>query len=269
MAMPATGGEPSSGYAAELARLLTSSFAPLLRPSSHPQARDMARALAWQALWLIAIGAVVIVTMMLIVDVTEIGLMPPRGTPSVRPFRVITDFGKDVHVLGALAALWVIVVLLAPAMRGIWRPRLQRLAIDVQFMFFAVLVPVLAGDVIKWIVGRGRPFVGGAANAFNFAPFKGTEAYSSFPSGHCITAAALAFAVAALWPRISIVAVIYALLIIASRLVLLAHHPSDVTAGALVGIAGAMLVRYWFAVRGLGFAITDDGAIERPVNPVI
>ena len=51
------------------------------------------------------------------------------------------------------------------------------------------------------------------------------------------------------------------LLIALSRLVLLAHHPSDVVAGALVGVIGAMLVRYWFAARRLGFAIRRDGAI--------
>ena len=56
-----------------------------------------------------------------------------------------------------------------------------------QFVFFAVLMPVLTGEVIKWAVGRGRPFVGGEANAFNFEHFNGTEAYASFPSGHAIT----------------------------------------------------------------------------------
>ena len=53
----------------------------------------------------------------------------------------------------------------------------------------------------------------------------------------------------------------YALLIAATRLVLLAHHPSDVVAGATIGIIGAMGVRYWFAARGLGFAIGDGGVI--------
>jgi membrane-associated phospholipid phosphatase len=54
---------------------------------------------------------------------------------------------------------------------------------------------------------------------------------------------------------------IYALVIATTRLVLLAHHPSDVVAGALVGITGAMFVRYWFAARRLGFAIHGDGTI--------
>ena len=43
--------------------------------------------------------------------------------------------------------------------------------------------------------------------------------------------------------------IVYAILIAASRLVLLAHHPSDVVAGALIGVIGAMFVRYWFAAR--------------------
>jgi undecaprenyl-diphosphatase len=55
--------------------------------------------------------------------------------------------------------------------------------------------------------------------------------------------------------------IVYAILIAASRLVLLAHHPSDVVAGALIGIVGAMFVRYWFAARRLGFAIGHDGTI--------
>ena len=55
--------------------------------------------------------------------------------------------------------------------------------------------------------------------------------------------------------------IVYAVLIAASRLVLLAHHPSDVVAGALIGVVGAMFVRYWFAARRLGFAIHRDGGI--------
>jgi membrane-associated phospholipid phosphatase len=39
-----------------------------------------------------------------------------------------------------------------------------------------------------------------------------------------------------------------------SRVVVLAHHPSDVVAGALVGTVGAALVRRWFAARRLVFS---------------
>jgi membrane-associated phospholipid phosphatase len=152
-------------------------------------------------------------------------------------------------------------------LRGTSRSLLLGLGTRLQFLFFAVLVPVLSGEIIKWIVGRGRPFAGGEANPFNFAHFAGTEAYASFPSGHAITSFALAFAVTAVWPQARAAMAVYAVLIALSRLVLLAHHPSDVVAGALIGVMGAMFVRYWFAARRLGFAIRRDGAIVPLAGP--
>jgi undecaprenyl-diphosphatase len=198
---------------------------------------------------------------MLWFDAREIGVMPPRGTTGLWPVRILTDFGKDAYVLSSLAGMLLVITLAAAAVRGIPRARLLSFGLRLQFLVLAVLTPILVGEVLKWIVGRGRPFVGGKADPFNFAPFAGTEAYASFPSSHVITAAALAFAVAALWPRARLAMIVYAMLIAASRLVLLAHHPSDVIAGAVIGVVGAMSVRYWFAARRLGFAIRRGGEI--------
>ena len=78
---------------------------------------------------------------------------------------------------------------------------------------------------------------------------------------------ALAFAVSALWPRTLLFMLCYAHVICATRLLLLAHHPSDVVAGAMVGVIGAMVVRYWFAARRLGFAIDRDGSIAALPGP--
>jgi undecaprenyl-diphosphatase len=210
---------------------------------------------------------VAIIALLYAFDAREIAAMPPRGTGSLWPVRILTDFGKDAYVLWALAGLLLAVAIVSPRLRGASRSLILSFGTRVQFLFFAVLVPVLAGQLIKWIVGRGRPFVGGSANAFNFVPFTGTEAYASFPSSHAVTSFALAFAVSALWPRARIAMLVYAILIAISRLVLLAHHPSDVMAGALIGVLGAMLVRYWFAARRLGFAIRRDGAIIALVGP--
>jgi len=142
------------------------------------------------------------------------------------------------------------------------RKRLLVLFSRFAFLFLAVLVPVAAGEVLKGIIGRGRPFVGGAPDAFHYSHFAWTEAYASFPSGHAVTAFALAFALASLAPKWRVTIWAYAVLIAITRLVLLAHHPSDVLAGALVGILGAMMVRYWFAARHLIFTIEPDGAIR-------
>ena len=264
MSSPAAHSE-ASNYFSRLSAVTLSSTAQLIRPASHPDAPKAARKQLRHAALLLAVGAIVVLALMVGFDTTEIGLMPPRGASGLWPVRILTDFGKAANVLWSMAGLLLLVAIVSPALhgplRGPRRARLLRFGTQLQFVFFAVLVPILAGEVVKWIVGRGRPFVGGKANAFNFSHFAGTEAYASFPSAHAITGAALAFAVCALWPRAWVAMTVYALLIIASRLVLLAHHPSDVVAGAVIGVVGAMFVRYWFAARRLGFVIAQDGAI--------
>jgi undecaprenyl-diphosphatase len=77
------------------------------------------------------------------------------------------------------------------------------------------------------------------------------------PSGHATTAVAAAIAIGAIWPRARGVMWLYALTIMFSRVVVVAHHPSDVIAGALVGAVGALMVRRWFAARRLAFSASD------------
>lgn len=256
----AAGAEPS-GYVARVSGLVQQSTARLLRPASHRFAAPAARRLARQSILLIAVGGIAIGAMMYWLDAYEIALMPPRGSPGLLPVRVLTDFGKDANVVGLLVVMLIAVTLVSPMVYGSVRLHLLRLGLTLEFFLAAVVVPLLAGELIKWVVGRGRPFVGGHANPFNFAPFAGTEAYASFPSAHAITSAALAFAVSAAWSPARGVMIIYVAVIAGTRLVLLAHHPSDVVGGALIGLVGAMLVRYWFAARRLGFAISHDGTI--------
>jgi membrane-associated phospholipid phosphatase len=256
-----------TGYLSRLLALIRQSLAQLMRPPSHSRRAEAARRAARQALLLTAVLSAAIVMLMYAVDVPEIGLMPPRGTRGLWPVGILTSFGKEAAVLWLLAVMLVAVAVISVRLKGMSRIRWLAWGRRLQFIFLAVLVPVLFGEVVKWIVGRGRPFVGGKANAFNFEHFAGTEAYASFPSAHSITAFALAFAVAAAWPRARVAMAVYAVLIALTRLVLLAHHPSDVVAGALVGVTGAMLVRYWFAARRLGFAIDRDGVIVPIAGP--
>jgi membrane-associated phospholipid phosphatase len=260
-------GAVSPHYFGRFFATLFASFAQLVRAPSHSRRAEAGRRAARHMLWLIVgIGAAIIL-LMYVLDAAEIRMMPPRGTPGLWWVRILTDFGKSEYVLWALFALMATVLIASAAMRGMARSLLLGLGTRLQFLFFAVLIPVLVGEVIKWAVGRARPFVGGEANAFNFSHFTGSEAFASFPSGHANTAFALALAVSALWPQTRFVMLIYGLIICATRLVLLAHHPSDVVAGALVGVIGAMVVRYWFAARRLGFAIERDGSIVALPGP--
>ena len=260
-------GAVSPHYFGRLFGTLLASFAQLVRSPSHSRRSEAGRRAARHALWLTAGLGVAIIFLMFALDAAGIRLMPPRGTPELWWVRILTHFGKSAYVLWTLFALMIIVLIASAAKRGTARSLLLRLGTRLQFLFLAVLTPALTGEVLKWVVGRGRPFVGGEANAFNFSHFAGGEAFASFPSGHANAAFALAFAVSALWPRTRFVMLAYALVIGTTRLVLLAHHPSDVVAGALVGVLGAMVERYWFAARRLGFAIERDGTIVALPGP--
>lgn len=266
--MPANSvaGEPRN-YASRFVKLTGLSLAQLVRSPSHSRRAEAARRAARHVLWLSAGLGTAIIVLMYAIDAWEIAQMPKRGTPSLWWVRILTDFGKDEYVLALLGGLLIVVAIVSPALRGIQRSLLLGLGTRLQFIFCAVAVSNLVTEVLKFGIGRGRPFVGGEANAFHFSHFAGSPAYSSFPSGHATTAFALAFAVSVVWPRMRHAMAAYALIIAATRLVLLAHHPSDVVAGAMVGIVGAMFVRYWFAARRLGFSIQRDGSIVSLVGP--
>ncbi|MHC2280172.1 membrane-associated phospholipid phosphatase [Bradyrhizobium diazoefficiens] len=267
--MPAsTNIAPRPSYPAQFLTVTGRALAQLVRSPSHSRRAAAARKLARHSLWLSAAGAALVIALMLAFDLTEIQLMPARGTPGLWPIRILTDFGKDEYVLSALAVALVAVALVAAGLYGTRRALLLGLGTRLQFLFLSVAFSVLIAEILKYLIGRGRPFVGGKADPFNFIPFEGSGAYASLPSGHAVTAFALAFAVSALWPRLRVFMFTYAIVILLTRLVLLAHHPSDVVAGALVGMVGAMAVRYWFAARRLGFAIRADGSILAIPGPV-
>jgi undecaprenyl-diphosphatase len=251
----------TQSYPAQLFALIARSARQLTRSPTAPHRAAATLRLRTQALWLLAIGAVLIGVLMFGFDATEISLMPPRGAPGAWPARAITDFGKDSYVLMTLGAVLSVMALVFPLIQGATRGRVLRFAGHVEYLFFAVALPVAFAEIIKYVVGRGRPFVGGKANPFNFAPFTGTEAYFSFPSAHSVTAFALALGVASIWPRWRIPLFIYAVAIALSRLVMLAHHPSDVVGGAILGLVGALAMRAWFAGRQIGFTIEENGKI--------
>jgi undecaprenyl-diphosphatase len=132
------------------------------------------------------------------------------------------------------------------------------------FVFLAIGLPGLLVSIVKRLIGRARPFVGGYEDPFHYAPFTWHPAFASMPSGHATTAVAAAIAIGAIWPRTRIVMWLYAAAIMVSRVAVLAHHPSDVIGGALVALLGTHLLRRWFAARGLVFRASNLGARSAP-----
>ncbi len=181
-------------------------------------------------------------------------------------FDQITDFGKSGWFLWPLGVLFLGLAAM-PSLPRVPQLVLAAIMVRVGFLFAAIGAPSLFDTIFKRMIGRARPLVGGSLDPYLFSPFKWTAAYASLPSGHATTAFAVLVAFGTLWPRARTVLWIYALLIAASRVMVTAHYPSDVLAGAVVGVVGALLVRRWFALRGLGFSIAPDGVLHQKQGP--
>ncbi len=181
-------------------------------------------------------------------------------------FDQITDFGKSGWFLWPLGILFLILAVL-PTLPRVPQLVLTAVMVRVGFLFVAIALPGLCVNIVKHIFGRARPLVGGSLDPYLFSPFSWPAAFASLPSGHTASVFSVLVAFGSLWPRGRTVLWIYVLLISVSRVAVTAHFPSDVLAGAVVGIAGALLVRRYFALRGLAFSVGRDGAVHQWPGP--
>lgn len=89
---------------------------------------------------------------------------------------------------------------------------------------------------LKHRLVRERPYVAHPGILLGTAPL---DRYS-FPSGHTLHAVTFAVIATAHIPELAIVVAPFAVLVAASRVVLGLHYPSDVAAGALIGLVLAL-----------------------------
>jgi len=101
---------------------------------------------------------------------------------------------------------------------------------------FALTTSHLAVQVLKRAVARPRPC---DASGRPLATIDLPDAFS-FPSGHAAAATAVSGTVALAHPLLAPLLVPAAALIALSRVSLRVHHVSDVVAGMLLGLAGAI-----------------------------
>jgi undecaprenyl-diphosphatase len=190
-----------------------------------------------------------------------------RGLPNsiIRVFQWITEFGRSGwYLFPAGFLLLAIAAAASPRLGRVTYGVLTAVAARIGFVFLAIGVPGLFVAIIKRVIGRARPLHFDGVGSLDFAPFAWRADYASLPSGHATTACAAAVALGALFPQARTILWIFAGAIALSRVVVGAHYPSDVLAGAAVGSLGALLVRGWFAQRRLVFA-TDAGGRIRPM----
>ena len=176
----------------------------------------------------------------------------------IEAFEQITDFGLSGWFLYPLGVILLgLAAVASPASPRLAQGVFAALGARFGFLFVAIAAPGLFTTIVKRLIGRARPYVGGYDNPFLYKPFIWQPAYASMPSGHATTAAAAAVAIGAVWPRARPLMWLYALTIMFSRVVVVAQHPSDVLAGALVGAVGVLLLRRLFAARRLAFSPRD------------
>jgi len=210
------------------------------------------------------LGIALVAVSMVLLDargVTFARAMPPW---LVDIFNEITDYGKSAWFLVPIAGLIVTMAMFAPAAERVANLVLTGIVVRLTYLFFAIAVPGLAVTIAKGFIGRARPSDSGP---FAYIPWTWRHEYASLPSGHSTTAFAAAVAIAALWPRMRVPLLLFAVIIAISRVVITTHFVSDVVAAAFVGAFGAVLVRNWYAARGLAFSPGADGAVHVRPGP--
>jgi membrane-associated phospholipid phosphatase len=185
----------------------------------------------------------------------------------VWPFDQITGYGESGWLLWPIGLAFLALAALPATLPRVAQLVVAAIMVRVGFLFVAIGLPGLFDAIIKRMIGRARPLATGAVDPYAFAPFIWHSDYASLPSGHATTAFAALIAFGTLWPRSRTAFLVYAVAIAVSRIMVSAHYPTDVVAGAGVGIVGALLVRRWFALRRLGLSIGADGTVRQWPGP--
>ncbi|MEU6548573.1 phosphatase PAP2 family protein [Streptomyces sp. NPDC046859] len=101
------------------------------------------------------------------------------------------------------------------------------------------LAQLVSNAVCKQLAERPRP----PKEWFPHDEVEDRPDSSSFPSGHTAAAVAFTAAVATTWPPAGVLCAVPAAMVAVERVQSGAHYPSDVAAGAAIGLASAWLTR--------------------------
>ena len=124
---------------------------------------------------------------------------------------------------------------------------LQRYQSIFWYLILSCLISGVLHHILKILIGRFRPRYLFSQDLYGFSPLNFDIAMNSFPSGHSQTIFSICMCLSIIYPRYLTFFLLLAVMVGISRIVLLAHFPSDVIFGAYLGIVTAILLnRYYF-----------------------
>lgn len=171
-------------------------------------------------------------------------------------FRTITDFGLSGWILVPAALVTGIAYYVR---RKVFSPTLKIALADIGMISSLVFVVIsttgLTAALLKQIIGRARPKLYDTLGSYDIDLFAFAHAQASFPSGHTTTIFAFAIVVSFYMPKLKVYMLSLASWVALSRVVTGAHYLSDIGAGALLGIAGALYIIV--CAQRLGFVTTN------------
>lgn len=210
----------------------------------------------------IAFGAVLTIALMVLADPASLHVLPEWPHWLVRLARFVTTFGDSGVYLIPLGVVLLILAAVDLELPPRLDAALRQLWLQLAFAFTAIAGSGLAVNVIKRAIGRVRPFHVEAGASWTFEPFSWRAANASFPSGHATTAFAVAAVVILLCGlRWRPALFVFGALVCLSRVIVGAHYPADVVAGALFGWFSTVWFAGFLARRGLVFRQNPDGAL--------
>jgi len=152
------------------------------------------------------------------------------------------DFAKSVSLLANSGALkHLLAFALVASAANLLGKSPKPWARNLLYVCLSLSAAFIVTDALKYLFGRARPPLFFDDGVYGFTWFADKDLYTSFPSGHATRAFAVCAALALLFRRYAVPLYAVAVLIGISRVLALRHYPSDVLAGAFVGVTAA----YW------------------------
>jgi membrane-associated phospholipid phosphatase len=215
--------------------------------------------------WLAAVAIALGVAALLDAPIAGEAARAPHDLMLIGQF--VTSFGTSEYMFAFSALIGFAAILALRRGRATWRGRSLRLTAERAWYFFAAIaVSGILDQILKHLIGRGRPRLLRVDGPFHFEPFSIRDVVASFPSGHTTSAFAAAVALGMMRPDWRGRLIGAALLIGLSRVLVGAHYPSDVVGGAALGSVVSLALARSFARRGLAFAWAGGRAVVKPLR---